>query len=159
MGGDVTAEQPITPAAALVMLEAALDGLNRVDVAGLPVAAQADCLRALERAEAKHTAARAGCAGPRSRRGAGSRRTAKHSVARPWLKWQTRVTGAAAAGAVAWVKRLASHPAVRRALAAGVVSASWAREICTWSDLLPERRRGAADDILLAVAGRRGGAG
>jgi hypothetical protein len=153
--GMCTAEQPATPAAALVMLEAALDGLNRANVAGLPAAAQADCLRTLERAEAKYTAARAGVLAAFTAQG-GFEEDGQR-CARSWLKWQTRVTGGAAAGAVAWVKRLAAHPSVGRALAAGAISASWAREICAWTDLLPERRREAADDILLAAAD--GGAG
>ena len=145
-----TAGQPATPAAALAMLEAALDSLNHADVAGLPAAAQADCLRVLERAEAKHTAARAGVLAAFTAQG-GFEEDGQHA-ARPWLKWQTRVTGGAAAGAVAWVKRLAAHPAVGRALAAGTISASWAREICGWSDLLPEDHRADADVILLAAA-------
>jgi Domain of unknown function (DUF222)/HNH endonuclease len=145
-----TAEQPATPAAALALLEAALDGLNRADMAGLPAAAQADCLRRLERVEAKHTAARAGVLAAFTAQG-GFEEDGQHA-ARPWLKWQTRVTGGAAAGAVAWVKRLAAHPAAGRALAAGMVSASWAREICAWTDLLPGAVRQAADEILLAAA-------
>ena len=41
-----------TPAAALAMLESALDGLNGADMASLPAASQAECLRVLERAGA-----------------------------------------------------------------------------------------------------------
>ena len=104
----------------------------------------------LERAGAKHTAARASVLAAFTAQGGfeadGQR------CARAWLKWQTQVTGGAAAGAVGWAKRLAAHPAVRRALAAGAVSASWAREICGWSDLLPAGQREAADEILLAAA-------
>ncbi len=121
-----------TPAVALAMLESALDALNGADMAALPAAAQAECLRGLERAGAKHTAARASVLAAFTAQGGfeadGQR------CARSWLRWQTQVTGGAAAGAVGWVRRLAAHPAVRRALAAGVVSASWAREICGWSD-------------------------
>jgi hypothetical protein len=142
--------QSATPAAALAMLESALDALNGADMAALPAAAQAQCLQVLERAGAKHTAARASALAAFTARGGfeddGQR------CARSWLKWQTQVTGGAAAGAVGWARRLAAHPAVRRALAAGAVSASWAREICTWSDLLPEADRQAADEILLAAA-------
>jgi hypothetical protein len=75
-----------------------------------------------------------------------------HGSARTWLRWQTQVTGGAAAGAVGWVRRLAAHPAVRDALAAGGVSPSWAREICDWSDLLPAGSRGDCDVILLGAA-------
>ena len=142
--------QPASPAAALVMLEAALDHLNSADVASLPAAAQAECLRVLERAEAKHTAARAAVLAAFTAQG-GFEHDGQQ-CARSWLKWQTRVTGGAAAGAVGWMKRLATHPVVGQALAAGTVSASWAREICAWSDLLPESQREAAGQILLAAA-------
>jgi hypothetical protein len=51
-----------------------------------------------------------------------------------------------------WMRRLSCHPAVRDALAAGRISASWARHVCEWSDLLPERYRGDADAMLLEAA-------
>jgi Domain of unknown function (DUF222) len=146
---------PATPAAALAMLEAALDALNAADAASLPGAVQAECLRALERAEAKHTAARAAVLAAFTAQGGFE--ADGQGCARSWLKWQIRITGGAAAGAVGWMKRLSAHPAVAQALAAGAVSASWAREICGWADLLPEASRDAADEILLGAA--CGGAG
>ena len=39
--------------------------------------------------------------------------------ARTWLRWQTRVTKAAAAGSVGWMRRLAAHPVIAAALADG----------------------------------------
>ena len=72
--------------------------------------------------------------------------------ARAWLRWQTRITSGAAAGAVGWARRLAAHPAVGDALAAGEISASWAREICGWTARLPEGKQADADAILLAAA-------
>ncbi len=57
-----------------------------------------------------------------------------------------------ASAAVGWMRRLNAHNAVRDALAAGTVSSSWARQICDWTDLLPESARGDADLILLAAA-------
>jgi Domain of unknown function (DUF222)/HNH endonuclease len=139
-----------TPAAALAMLESALDCLNGADMASLPAAAQAECLRVLERAGAKHTAARASVLAAFTAQ-SGFEEDGQR-CARSWLKWQTQVTRGAAGGAVGWAKRLAAHPAMRRALAAGTVSASWAREICAWSDLLPASQREAADEILLTAA-------
>ncbi|HEY7144706.1 MAG TPA: DUF222 domain-containing protein, partial [Streptosporangiaceae bacterium] len=47
---------------------------------------------------------------------------------------------------------LAAHPAIADALAAGEISASWARQIYEWTDLLPEDARADADAILLAAA-------
>jgi hypothetical protein len=75
-----------------------------------------------------------------------------HGSARAWLMWQTRVARGAASGAVGWLRRLAQHPAIADALAAGVVSASWARQLSEWTDLLPERLRADADAILLGAA-------
>ena len=124
--------------------------LARADAASLGTAAQADCLRALERAEAVHTAARVNvlaafhaCGGCEPD-GPGS--------ARAWLTWQTKVTRGAAAGVVGWMGRLRGHPAVWEALAGGSVSASWARQICAWTAELPEASRGDADSILLGAA-------
>ncbi len=79
-----------------------------------------------------------------------------HGSARTWLRWQTRVSGGAAAGAIGWMRRLAAHPAVAAALAAAQISGSWARQVCEWSDALPAGCRGDADQILLDAA--RGGA-
>ena len=62
----------------------------------------------LERAESLHTAARAGAlaafisSGGCEDDGQGS--------ARAWLRWQTRITRGAAAGAVGWARRLAAQP-------------------------------------------------
>jgi Domain of unknown function (DUF222)/HNH endonuclease len=143
-------QQPVSVGAALVTLERALDALNAADVASVPAAVQAQALRALERAEAKHTVARAQILAAFTARdgheddGQGS--------ARAWLRWQTRVTGAAAVGAVGWMRRLAAHPVIAAALAGGQISASWARAVCGWSDRLPAGVRGDADQILVEAA-------
>lgn len=136
--------------AALAAIRAALAYLNASDAGSMSAGEQAQCLRELERAEAGHTAARARILAAFTTQG-GFEEDGQHG-ARAWLKWQTQVTGGAAAGAVGWMKRLAAHPVVDRALAAGTVSASWAREVCAWSDLLPEGLRDDADEILLAAA-------
>ena len=115
----------------------------------MPAAAQAECLRGLERAGSLHTAARAGvlaafmaAAGMRM---TGRVRRGRGCAGRPGSL-------GAAAGAVAWARRLAAHPAVGDALAAGEVSASWAREICAWTGQLPVGKQADADAILLAAA-------
>ena len=46
----------------------------------------------------------------------------------------------------------AGHPRVAAALAAGVISPSWARHIIDWTDRLPEHARDEADRILLQAA-------
>jgi hypothetical protein len=149
-----TREQPVPPscaADAMAMLGAGLDYLNRCDAPGLGSAGQAEVLAALERAESAHTVARARIL---------SAFTASRGFEadgqfgpKPWLRGVTRITRGAAAGAVGWARRLDAHPGVADALAAGQITASWAREICGWTDLLPEATRADADQILLAAAG------
>src|SRR5215475_6122656 len=151
------ADDPATVADALAMLDRALAALTDADAGSLPTAVQAQALRALERAGARHTAARARILAAFTAQdgyecdGQGSART--------WLRWQARVTGGAAAAATAWARRLAAHPVVAQALAGGEISASWARELCDWSDRLPADKRDDADAILTGGRSRRGRAG
>ena len=77
---------PADVAGALAMLERALDHLNAADVASLPASVQAEALRALGRAEAKHTAARARVVGAFAAQGGCA--DDGHGTARTWLKWQ-----------------------------------------------------------------------
>src|SRR6516162_8228211 len=132
------------------MLHRALDHLNAAEVAFLPSGVQAEALRALGRAEAKHTAARARVLAAFAAQG--GHEDDGHGTARTWLKWQTQITGSAATCAVGWARRLAAHPVIGQALAAGELSPSWARQVCEWTDRLPEAQRGDADEILAAAA-------
>jgi uncharacterized protein DUF222/HNH endonuclease len=143
-------EEPVSIGGALAMLDRALDVLNGADAALLPTAVQGQVLRALERAEAKHTAARARMVSAFTAQ-SGYEDDGQGS-ARVWLRWQTRVTRGAAAGAVGWARRLAAHPVIAGALASGEISASWAKIICGWSDRLPEGLRQDADRILARAA-------
>src|SRR5215467_3770641 len=95
---------------ALAMLGRALDHLNAADMASLPTIVQADALRALGQAEAKHTAARARVLGAFAAQGGCE--DDGHGTARSWVKWQTRVTAGSAVAAVAWARRLAAHPVI-----------------------------------------------
>jgi Domain of unknown function (DUF222) len=65
---------------------------------------------------------------------------------------QTGITRGAAAAHTAWARRAAGHRLVLAAMAAGQISESYARAICTWTDKLPEDSREAAEEILLAAA-------
>ncbi len=132
------------------MVNAGLGWLAAADATTLTTGEQAECLRGLGQAESVHTAARSKVMAAFD--AGGGHEDDGHPTVRSWLVWRTRVTTGAAAGAVGWMRRLAAHPGVARALAQGVVSQSWAREICTWTDLLPEAVRGDADTILLAAA-------
>ncbi len=137
-------------AEALAAVRSGLDYLAAARAGSLPAAELAECLRVLERAESVQTVARANVLAAFAAQegyeydGQGG--------ARSWLAWQTRITRASAATAMAWVRRLGAHPAVCEALAAAELSASWARQICSWSDQLPADLRDHADQILLGAA-------
>ena len=146
--------EPSSVAEALGMLDRSLAYLAAADAASLPTAVQAEALRTLERAEARHTAARSRVLGAFAVRGGFE--DDGHGTARTWLKWQCRVTHGAAVSAVGWARRLAAHPVVADALAAGELSPSWAKQICEWTGRLPEDRQGDAEEILAGAA--RGGA-
>ena len=141
---------PSTAADAVAMARAGLAALARIDAAALTAAEQADCLRALEQAEAAHTAARARVLA--AFQAGGGFEDDGHGSAKSWLRWQTRITANAAATAMAWMRRLGAHPAVAGALAAGDLSPSWARAVCGWTDLLPGGAPGGRGRDL---AGRR----
>jgi Domain of unknown function (DUF222)/HNH endonuclease len=145
-----TPPAPADAAEAAAMARAALAWLATADTAALTTSEQAGLLRALEDAGALHTAARASVLSAFTAR-AGYQDDG-HCSARAWLAWQTRITGAAASAAVGWTRRLAAHPAIRDALAAAEISASWARVVCDWTDTLPDPVRPDADAILLAAA-------
>ena len=68
-----------------------------------------------------------------------------------WLIHRTGITRGAAVGHSAWAKRVAAHPRVIAALAAGTVSESAGRVICLWTGKLPREYRDAADEQLLAA--------
>ena len=142
--------EPRDVADAMSMLDRALAVLATADVASLPAQSQAEVLRALERAESRHTAARARALAAFDAQD-GHYDDGQHS-ARAWLVWQTRITRGAAAGAVGWSRRLAGHPVIADGLAAGTLSASWARQICDWTDRLPGSQREDADRILAGAA-------
>ena len=141
---------PSSTVQALAMVRAGLGYLSACDAASLGTSAQAEALIGLEQAEAQHTAARARLLAAFSGQ-QGHHADGQYGPA-AWLRAFTRVTNGAAGAAVKWAKRLAAHPAIADALAAGQLSPSWARAMCEWTDRLPEDRRGDADAILLAAA-------
>ena len=131
------------------MVRAGLGYLAAADPGQLPAAAQAECLRELEQDAAALTAARAGflaafTAGP------GPAGDGDYSAV-SWLIHRTGITRGAAVGHTAWSKRVASHPRVLAALAAGQVSESAGRLICLWTDKLPHEYRDQGDEQLLAA--------
>ena len=135
---------------ALAAVPAGLSHLAGLDMTTLTTAEQAECLRGLGRADAQAVAARSAVLGAFDR----SRGFEADAAggARSWLRWQTQITQAAAAGELGWMRRLATHPVVAAALAAGRISPSWARHICDWTGQLPESRQPDGDGILLSAA-------
>jgi hypothetical protein len=132
------------------MVSAGLSYLASCDAAQLPTAVQAETLCGLERAEAVHTAARAKVLAAFAAQN-GYEADAAFGP-KTWLRAQTKVTQGAAAGAVAWAARLQAHPIMATALAHEEITASWARQICQWTDQLPGDHQADADQILLAAA-------
>ena len=141
---------PADAAEALATVRAGLAFLATVDAAGLTPAERADLLRGLCQAESQHLAARSAVLAGFDR--AGDYTGDAQASAKSWLRWQARVTRPAAGAAVAWMRRLAAHPRIGAALAAGQVSPSWARHLADWTDALPGDARDRADKILLDAA-------
>jgi hypothetical protein len=132
------------------MVRAGLEYLAAADAAQLPAAVQAECLRELERNDGAATAARASFLAAFTA-GHGPAGDGDYSAV-SWLIHRTGITRGAAVGHTAWSKRVAPHPRVLAALAAGQVSESVGRVICLWTDKLPHEHRDAADEQLLAAA-------
>jgi hypothetical protein len=141
---------PDSTAAALAAAQAGLRWLAQADTASLPGEAQADCLRGLERIESELTAARAWVLAAFNAQGVFE--LDGQQGCKPWLAWQTRITGGAANGAMGWMRRLATHPLVGESLGRGELSASWAKQVCAWTDKLQPELRADADRILLGAA-------
>ena len=117
---------------ALEMIRAGLGYLAAADAARLPAAAQAQCLRELERTDAAATAARAFLLAGFTA-GAGPAGDGDYSAV-SWLIHRTGITRGAAVGHSAWARRVPTHPRVLAALAAGSVSESVGRVICLWTE-------------------------
>jgi hypothetical protein len=131
------------------MVRAGLGYLAAADAAQLPAATQAECLAELEHHDAMATAARAGFLAAFTA-GAGPAGDGDYSAV-SWLMHRTGITRGAAVGHSAWAKRVATHPKVLAALAAGQVSESVGRVICLWTDKLPGDYRDQGDEQLLAA--------
>jgi len=141
---------PTSAAEALEMLRSAMGYLAAADATAMAAEEQALCLRVMEQVTAVGTAARTSVLSAFTA-GQGYSADADYSP-RAWLIHKTGVTKAAAVSYTAWARRAAEHPQVFAALAAGELSESVARTICTWTDKLPGDCREAADTILISAA-------
>jgi hypothetical protein len=149
----VTAPAPTSPASttqALEMLTSALSYLAAADPTQMPTVIQAQCLTALERADARTTAARAAILAAFTTT-KGYRDDADYSPS-SWLIHRTRVTKATAGDHTGWSRRTRTHPRILAALGAGDISKSYARTICGWTGRLPGDCQDDADDILVTAA-------
>jgi Domain of unknown function (DUF222) len=143
---------PQSAVQALAWVRTGLDFLAAADASGLTAAERAELLRGLAAAESVQLAATARVLSAFD--SAEDYAADGHGGSRTWLCWQTRSTRIAAAAAMAWSRRLAAHPRVAAALAAGSISVSYARRVCEWTDELPAEVRAAAEDILVQAAVR-----
>jgi hypothetical protein len=134
---------------ALEMVRAGLGYLASADPGQIPAATQAECLRELEQDAAGLAAARAWILASFTA-GQGYAADGDYGAV-SWLMHRTGITRGAAVGHTAWSKRVASHPRVLAALAAGQVSESVGRVICLWTGKLPQEHRDAGDEQLLAA--------
>jgi hypothetical protein len=142
---------PASTSEALGMLTSAMRFLTAAEATQMPAEVQARCLITLEQLDAMETAARASILAAFTS-GQGYREDGDYS-ARSWLMNHTRVTQGTASGHGGWSRRGRLHPRVLAALAAGdLLSESYARLICGWTDRLPEGCRDRADEILVGAA-------
>jgi hypothetical protein len=132
------------------MLDASLDHLAATDWASLGTQAHGEMLARLQRAQARLTAVNAAVLAAFTAQS--GYEPDGHRSARAWLINRTGVSMGAASGAVGWQKRLGRHGKIANVMAAGDISDSWARQIATWTDRLPEDKRDEADLILLDAA-------
>src|SRR5580698_4026629 len=140
----------VTVTGALELVVSGLGWLASADLATVPVAVRADCLRTLEQVRSIYTAAHASVLSAFDQDNGYA--ADGQGTARTWLRWQTQTTSAAASAAVAWMRRLRDHRGIADAMKAGRITESWGKQICEWTDRLPESARPAADDILLTAA-------
>ena len=132
------------------MLDASLDHLASADWPSLGSQAHGEMLARLQQAQAKLTAVNAAVLAAFT--AAAGYEPDGHGSAMQWLINRTGISKGAARGAVGWEKRLRRHGLIAEAMAAGQVSESWAKEIASWTDPLPDDKRDEADQILLDAA-------
>ncbi len=145
-----TGMTPGSAAEALRMAHAALDYLNS-PAGGEPAAAGlGGVLASLGGVHAKFTAAHAGFL--RRFDTAGAHDGDGYGTTRSWLAALTQVTGPDARAAVTEMRRLAAHPGIGAALAAGCISRSYALAITALAGKLPAAMRTATGQILLDAA-------
>jgi uncharacterized protein DUF222 len=141
-----------TPGSLAEALRAASTGLDYLNspAAGLDGAACGQVLTALAAIQAKFTAAHA--AYLRRFDAAGGHDSDGYGTSSAWLTAMTQATRPDARAAVAEMRRLAQHPAIAAAMAAGQVSRSYGLAITELTRKLPAQLRARTGQILLEAA-------
>jgi hypothetical protein len=140
-----------SPQEALGVLRSAMGYLAAADPTAMAAETQAQALAGLEQLDAMQAAARASLLGAFT--SAKAYQADGDYSPRSWLMHRTRITRGTASAHLAWTRRAAMHPQVIAALAAGnLISESYARTICSWTDRLPGKCQQDADEILIAAA-------
>jgi hypothetical protein len=146
-----TAGFPIeSTAQALGMLESAMGYLAAADHHQMPAETLADCLRTLERIDAVEAASRGWIIDAFQAQHGYTADAAQNSGT--WMRYETKITKQEAAAHRAWARRAIEHPAIMKALAANVMSKSWAIRLVGWTNRIPEEFRGKAEEIIVAAA-------
>ena len=149
-----TADQvPGSAADALQMAGAGLDFLNSPAADDLQTAAVGEVLTSLSDLQSRLTAAQA--AFLRRFDAADGHDDDGYATSSAWLAAKAKMSRKGARAAVWQMRRFAARRHLHEALAAAVISESWAAEIMKWTKDLPTGLRGQTDQILVdaAVAG------
>jgi hypothetical protein len=141
---------PGSAADALRMAGAGLDFLNSPAAGDLPTAAVGEVLTSLSELQSKLAAARAALL--RRFDAADGHDDDGYGTSSAWLAAKAKMSRKAARAVIWEMRRLAARPHLHQALAAGVISESWAAEIMKWTKDLPAELRGQTDQILVGAA-------
>jgi len=144
---------PGSAADALRMAGAGLDYLNSAGAGELQAAATGEVLTSLSELQSKLAAARASFLARFD--AADGHDDDGYATSSAWLAAKAKMSRKGARAAVWQMRLLRARPQLAAALAAAVISESWAAEIMKWTKDLPAELRGATDQILVdaAVAG------
>src|SRR5215469_7410967 len=135
---------------ALRMAGAALDYLNSPAADDLPAAATGEVLAALEVLRAQLSAARASSL--RRFDAAGAHDADGYATTSAWLAAKARLARGDAKAAVRQMRQLTARPHLAAAMAAGIITESWATQLLKWTKDLPAELRDGTDQILTDAA-------
>jgi hypothetical protein len=144
------ADAPRDAAEALRMAGACLDYLNSPAAGDLDGSACGEVLAALGGIQAKLAAARSSFL--RRFDAANAHDTDGYGSSSAWLAAKAKMSRRDARAAVRQMRQLEARPRLATALAAGMITESWAAQLAEWTRKLPEELRSETDRILLEAA-------